>query len=581
MGVLLLVFSSAPCFAALVAAHSQSFPMREKLSYLVPLAVGGLLALLLIWRLVVVERDSLAALAQRDNAVAQTAGPHATAAVPIALTKAERAILGTEAAMRQLLSKLEPQLVRREARPHESVLTFKDADAYRKFLARARESGLTILGQLDAFNTVRVGFDSLSALEGDVLQNAADYQDVTANFNIQIPHAPPVEERAAVNQVPFGNRMLDFLGVAGDTSQWGRGVTIAVLDSGVMPDSTFGQGRVRYLDIGLGTTAGNGTEDGHGTAVAALAAGAASDAPGVAPAASILSIRVTGADGTSDIFTLSQAIVAAVDAGARIVNVSLGGYATTGMLNQAIAYANAQGAVIVASAGNDQAAQLTWPAADPRVISVGAVDAAGQQVYFSNSGPQLQMTAPGYGIQTAWLDGQRVVFDGTSASAPIVAGAIAVMMSQNPGLTAPQAWQVLQQYASDGGPPGPDPAFGNGILNVGWAMNRTDTARVDTAVSSNYYDAASGEMQFVVQNRSGHALGGLQLNVDANGANTPYSVPWLDVGATYVVKVPVDQAGLEAAGQIVYRAQLVNPPGVTDAVPANNRKTSVLTPPKK
>jgi hypothetical protein len=112
-------------------------------------------------------------------------------------------------------------------------------------------------------------------------------------------------------------------------------------------------------------------------------------------------------------------------------------------------------------------------------------------------------------------------------------------------------------------------------------MNRTDTARVDTAVSSDYYDATTGEMQFVVQNRSGHALGGLQLNVAANGANTPYSVPWLDVGATYVVKIPVDQASLEAVGQIVYRAQLVNPPGVADAVPANNRKTSVLTPPPK
>jgi subtilisin family serine protease len=174
-----------------------------------------------------------------------------------------------------LLRSSKRQLARRDVRSNESVLTFKDADAYRKFLARARQSGLTVLGQLDAFNTVRVGFDSASALQGDILQNAADYQDATANFNIQIPHAPPVEERAAVNQVPFGNHMLDFLGVAGDTSQWGQGVTIAVLDSGVMPDSTFGQGRVRYLDIGLGTAAGNGTEDGHGTAVAALAAGAA------------------------------------------------------------------------------------------------------------------------------------------------------------------------------------------------------------------------------------------------------------------------------------------------------------------
>jgi hypothetical protein len=554
--------------------------MREKLSYLVPLAVGVLLALLLLWRLVVVERDSLAALAKRDKAAAQVAALDTTA-TPAKRTIAELAALRAESAAITLLAQLERQLARSDVRSNESVLTFKDAETYRKFLARARQSGLTVLGQLDAFNTVRVGFDSTSALQGDILQNAADYQDATANFSIQIPHAPPVEERAAVNQVPFGNRMLDFLGVAGDTSQWGQGVTIAVLDSGVMPDSTFGQGRVRSLDIGLGTIAGNGTEDGHGTAVAALAAGAAADAPGVAPGANILSIRVTGTDGMSDIFTLSQAIVAAVDAGARIVNISLGGYATTGMLNQAIAYANAQGAVIVASAGNDQAAQLTWPAADPRVISVGAIDAAGQQVYFSNSGPQLQLTAPGYGVQTAWLDGQRVIFDGTSASAPIVAGAIAAMMSQNPGMTATQAWQTLQQYASDGGPPGPDPAYGNGILNLGWAMNRTDTARVDTAVSSDYYDATTGEMQFVVQNRSGHTVSGLQLNVDANGANTPYSVPSLDVGATYLVKVPVDQASLEAAGQIVYRAQLVNPPGVTDAVPANNRKTSVLTPPPK
>jgi hypothetical protein len=556
--------------------------MREKLSYLVPLAMGVLLALLLLWRLVAVERNSLTALAKRDKAAAQMAASGTTAAAPVALTMAGRAARAAESAALMLLAQLERQLARRDARSNESVLTFKNADAYRKFLARAQQSGLTVLGQLDAFNTVRVGFDSASALQGDILQNAADYQDATANFNIQIPHAPPAEERAAVNQVPFGNRMLNFLGVAGDTSQWGQGVTLAVLDSGVMPDSTFGQGRIRYLDIGLGTAAGNGTEDGHGTAVAALAAGAAPDAPGVAPGANILSIRVTGTDGTSDIFTLSQAIVAAVDAGARIVNISLGGYGTNGVLNQAIGYATAQGAVIVASAGNDQAAQLTWPAADPRVVSVGAVDAAEQQVYFSNSGPQLQMTAPGYGVQTAWLDGQRVVFDGTSASAPIVAGAIAAMMSQNPGMTATQAWQTLQQYASDGGPPGPDPAYGNGILNVGWAMNRTDTARVDTAVSSNYYDATTGEMQFVVQNRSGHAVSGLQLNVDANGANTPYAVPSLDVGATYVVKVPVDQASLEAAGQVVYRAQLVNPPGVTDTVPANNRKTSVLTaPPKK
>ena len=241
---------------------------------------------------------------------------------------------------------------------------------------------------------------------------------------------------------------------------------------------------MQYLDIGIGTAAGTGPEDGHGTAVAALAAGESPNAPGVAPATDILSIRITDANTQSDIFTVARAILAAVDAGTQIINISLGGYDNSPVLSRAIDYATQRGVVIVASAGNDQAAELTWPAADARVVSVGAVDALGQQVTFSNSGPQLQLTAPGYGVLTAWLDGQRVYFDGTSASAPIVAGAMAAMMSVNPGMNAAQAWQALGQYASDGGAPGPDPDYGNGILNLGWAMNRNDRSRVWTSFST-------------------------------------------------------------------------------------------------
>jgi hypothetical protein len=375
--------------------------------------------------------------------------------------------------------------------------------------------------------------------------------------------------------------MLSFLGAAGDRSQWGRGITIAVLDSGVVPDSTFGRGRLQYLDIGLGTAAGTGPEDGHGTAVAALAAGESPNASGVAPAADILSIRITDANTQSDIFTVARAILAAVDAGTQIINISLGGYDNSPVLSRAIDYATQRGVVIVASAGNDQAAELTWPAADMRVVSVGAVDALGQQVTFSNSGPQLQLTAPGYGVLTAWLDGQRVYFDGTSASAPIVAGAIAALMSVNPGMSAAQAWQALEQYASDGGAPGPDPDYGNGVLNLGWAMNRNDPLRIDTAISSHYYDAATGQMEFVVQNRSGQGMSGLILNVDAGGVASTTPIPLLGPGATYVVKLPVDQSQLAARGSIVYRTELVNPSGSVDQVPANNRRTSSLSPPSK
>ncbi|HUL53751.1 MAG TPA: S8 family serine peptidase [Opitutaceae bacterium] len=551
--------------------------MSERRSLVIPLAGGCLAVLLLLLGLVLTGRKHDRPTPPADR----TTGPTVAGAVGGGTPSLRPAPSAAAATPRPARRDLRQALDQPDARPHEAVLIFADADAYRRFLARAARLGLTVLGQLDSLFAVRVRYDSLAGLEADLVANAADYAEAGANFYINPPTVPAKQDRAAQILVPFGNGMLGFLGATGDRSQWGRGVTIAVLDSGVAPDSTFGQGRLQSLDIGLGTAAGTGPEDGHGTAVAALAAGESPNAPGVAPAADILSLRITDANTQSDIFTVARAILAAVDAGAQIINISLGGYDTSSLLSSAIDYATRRGVVIVASAGNDQATELTWPAADARVVSVGAVDALGQQVNFSNSGPQLQMAAPGYGVQTAWLDGQRVSFDGTSASAPIVAGAIAALMSANPGMSATQAWQTLQQYASDGGAPGPDPDYGDGILNLGWAMNRNDPLRIDTAISSHYYDATSGQMEFVVQNRSGQGVSGLVLNVDAGGVASTTPLPLLGPGATYVVKMPVDQSQLTASGGIVFRTELVNPPGVTDQVPANNRRTSYLSPPPK
>ncbi len=483
--------------------------------------------------------------------------------------------------IRGLMAAFEAALNRANVRAREALLTFKDEAALRRFLDRAGKSGLEVLGQLDGVNAVRVRYGRFDALQNELLQNTSDYAGVSANYLVNIPQAPAKEDRAALDQVPFRNDALAFVGVPTDHGTWGRGTTIAVLDTGIATDPTFGSGRVRSLDIGLGTIPGHGTEDGHGTAVAALAAGLAADAPGVAPAANLLSIRVTDASGTSDIFTVSQGIVAAVNAGAQVINVSLGGYATSTALDAALAYATNRGAVVVAAAGNDQAAQLAWPAADSRVISVGAVDKAGQQVSFSNSGPQLQLAAPGYGVQTAWLDGQRAYVDGTSASAPIVAGAIAAVMSQNPNLTAQQAAQLLTKTASDAGAPGADPAYGNGILNLAWAMNANTPGYVDTAISSHYFDAENNQMDFVVQNRSSQPVSGLTLNVTSGATASTYTVPPLASGASYVVKTAVDSASLKASGSLAFATQLTNPVGLDDKILQNNRKSSVLTAPTK
>ncbi|MCX6951174.1 MAG: S8 family serine peptidase, partial [Verrucomicrobia bacterium] len=411
--------------------------MNKTLAFLTTFAVGAVCAAFLLW-LWQENREGQHQLRLAREAVASPgAVSPAVPATAVALSPTAQA----------LLDQLQSLLVRPDTRAKEGLLTFKDDDAYRRFLARARAAGLTILGELPDLRTVRVRYEAFAALRAELAQNAADYAKVSANYLVNIPSGPATpakEDRAAISQVPFGNSALAFLGVPTEHGAWGAGVTIAILDTGVLPDATFGSGRLRTLDIGLGTVAGRGEDDGHGTAVAALAAGASPDAPGVAPSASLLSIRVTDTNGTSDTFTIAQALLAAVNAGAKVINVSLGGYSTTAALDAAIGYAVERGTVIVAAAGNDQAAQLAWPAADSRVVSVGAVDRAGQQVTFSNSGSQLCLTAPGYGVQTAWLDGQRVYVDSTSASAPLVSGAIAAALSQNASLTPQTAAQLLQ-----------------------------------------------------------------------------------------------------------------------------------------
>lgn len=479
-----------------------------------------------------------------------------------------------------LLALLRSRLGARDARDREVLLAFKDAAARNRFLARAAAAGLTVLGSLDGLNTVRVRYTSLDALARELHAHSGDYTEVGANALVRVPSpTPEAQDRAARLSMPVGDRLLQILEATGDNSAWGRGVTIAILDSGVTAAATFGSGRLRTLDIGLGTQAGTAADDGHGTAVAALAAGSAAESRGVAPSASLLSIRVTDAAGVSDTFTVAHAILAATDAGAQVINISLGSYQASTLLTQAIDYAYARGAVIVAAAGNDQAAQLAWPAADPRVLSVGATDARGEQVLFSNSGDQLKLTAPGYGITTAWVDNQLVSFSGTSASAPVVAGAIAALMSTTPNLTATSAADILLAHASEAGPAGADADYGEGVLNLGWSLARLDPTRTDTAIATQAYTPSSGTLAVVVQNRSARPAAGLTLTVDVSGTANQATIPWLDAGASTTLTVQVDTARLRQEGHLQVRSDLANTAGIADAVPANNRRTGVITAP--
>jgi hypothetical protein len=541
-------------------------------SPVVPALVAVALIGFLAWTLVKHQWRADALMAGERARAESGAG---RAAVAAAAQRAHENALAAEArraSRAAFRERLAAHLDNKNMRENEVSLAFKDADALRRFLERAGAAGLRVLSSSGTLLAARVRYSSLDALAAEVVDNADDYDEVGGNYIATIPEAPAIDERAARAQIPVRNNLLAAIGAAGlDNSLWGRGVTIAILDSGVMGDATFGQGRLRALDIGHGLSADAGA--GHGTAVAALAAGALADALGVAPGADILSIRVTDAGGVSDMYTIAQAIVMAADAGAQIINISLGGDGGSAVLARAIDYAMGLGSMVVASAGNDQANRLSWPAAYAPVISVGATDAVQQQVIFSNSGEQLQIAAPGYFVQTAWVGGERIDFTGTSASAPVVAGAIAALLSVNPGMTAQETWTVLSTHADDAGAPGRDNDYGAGGIDLGWAMESGDPTRVDTAVSSHHYNAREGAVEVVVQNRGATGMSGMTLVVEVNGTVSNVPLPWTDPGASAVVKVPV-----EAGVRTVLRTTLLNADGVADRNPANNQRASVVTP---
>lgn len=208
------------------------------------------------------------------------------------------------------------------------------------------------------------------------------------------------------------------------------GTLVAVVDTGVAPTPDLA-GRV---DPGQSFVGGDATVDehGHGTAVAGILAGL----QGVCQTCRILPLRVSaGASGTASPENIAAAVDAAVGRGASVVNLSMVSSNPTEVERAAFARAVAAGVVVVAAAGNAASSTESYPSAYPGVLSVGATGADGSIAGFSNRGPWVSVLAPGCGRSHA-PDGGEVLFCGTSAAAPYVAGVAAVLRETVPSATA-------------------------------------------------------------------------------------------------------------------------------------------------
>jgi subtilisin family serine protease len=458
--------------------------------------------------------------------------------------------------------------------PDEVILRFPSDESYGVFLYAVEQSNIQVVDQLDRLRAVRLRYNDREDLSLLLLgENITTYDSMPS-----APSPGPVSGSAQEGLVGFGNGLLPWLGITTDHSNWGAGVKVAVLDSGIVPHSDL-PGLVQSIEIVPFPQDLNKTH-GHGTAVASLIAGVDASAPGVAPAVELISIRISDESGQADSFAMAAGILAAVDTGADLINISMGTTVDNPLIAEAVGYAQSHNSLIVASSGNSEQSDATYPAAYPSVISVGAVDARGEHLDFSNYGTYLSVTAPGYAVNAASPGNRYTRISGTSASAPIVTGAIAATMSNGNGvkMSASQAAEIVMKYSDEAGISGPDSEYGMGILNVGRIMTRGISGIVDAAITDQRIvrTGTGAEIQITIQNRGTGVLVNTLLEISTPFGSRQFNATTLATGAVQTFTMPIQLAGLPKNEPIEVNSKLtLGTPG-RDVTPYNNQRSDTL-----
>lgn len=277
---------------------------------------------------------------------------------------------------------------------------------------------------------------------------------------------------ALADQVRDNQWHLRYLNIAeAHKISQGEGVTVAVIDTGVDPHPDLRNnllpGTVTYPG-GTGDGRQDGDPDGHGTAMAGLIAAHGrgnSGALGIAPKAKILPVR----DGQSrkgfNSTDTAAAIRWAASQKADVINISAAVSPTFELLD-AVEEALRANIVVVAAGGNANDFAVPYPARIPGVVAVGSIERDSKISPNSRTGKEIVIAAPGVDIQSTGRNGQYRRASGTSSATAIVSGAVALIRSRYPDLSAKEVVHRLTSTAVDKGAPGRDEEYGYGVLDI-------------------------------------------------------------------------------------------------------------------
>ncbi len=349
-------------------------------------------------------------------------------------------------------------------------------------------------------------------------------------------------------------------------SSKGMGVTIAILDSGVdgsHPDL------VGSLVPGWNIYDNNSdTRDvyGHGTKVAGAAAAIGNNGVGVAGiafSAKLMPVRVSDTSGSALSSSLAQGLTWAADHGARVANMSYMGLSCSSTVLNGATYFRNKGGVVVGSGGNT-GATVSCSGSDA-LTEVASTNSADARSSFSSYGPFIDLAAPGEGIYTTTMGGGYGAVSGTSFSAPITAGAYALMMATNPSLAPKTLDQIVFSTALDLGSAGWDQYYGWGRLDAAAAVAKaaqttaSDTQNPTVSISSPTGGQVSGLVPVNVS--ASDNVGVVRAELYANNTlvstdtAAPYAFTWdttpLPDGAATLQARAYDAAGNYASSSSI------------------------------
>lgn len=247
-------------------------------------------------------------------------------------------------------------------------------------------------------------------------------------------------------------------------------ITVAVIDSGLDINNVDA---THNLVSGYNFILNNNDiydASGHGTFVSGIIGATTNNSIGVAGVdwnVKIMPLQVMYSDGTCYDSDVINAITYAVDHGAKIINLSLGGTNSNPAMQSTIDYAVSHNVTVVAAAGNNGNSTVNYPAAFNGVIGVGSTNYYDTRSDFSPVNYSVDVTAPGEDIiSTAPTESGYGIGSGTSYSSPEVAGVAALLLTINPNLTPAQITNILESTSDDLGTAGRDDEYGYGRINA-------------------------------------------------------------------------------------------------------------------